>query len=138
MIAAFVLPGFDHRWGWSDVPVPLVLLADAVVLASYLLVFRVQQVNAYAARIVQVEQGQRVIDTGPYALVRHPMYLGMLGFMLATPLALGSYWAVIPALGMLPVLMARTVAEEELLRHDLPGYSAYTRRVPHRLLPRVW
>ncbi len=138
MIAAFVLPGFDHRWGWSDVPVPLVVFADAIVLASYLLVFRVQQVNAYASRIVHVEQGQQVIDTGPYAIVRHPMYLGMLGFMVATPLALGSSWAVIPALGMLPALMARILAEEALLRRDLPGYLAYTERVRHRLLPGIW
>lgn len=138
MIAAFVLPGFDHRWGWSDVPVPLVVFADAIVLASYLLVFRVQQVNAYASRIVHVEQGQQVIDTGPYAIVRHPMYLGMLGFMVATPLALGSYRAVIPALGMLPALMARILAEEALLRRDLPGYLAYTERVRHRLLPGIW
>lgn len=138
MIAAFVLPGFDHRWGWSQVPVPLVVFADAIVLASYLLVFRVQQVNAYASRIVQVEQDQQVIDTGPYAIVRHPMYLGMLGFMLATPLALGSFWAVIPALGMIPALMARILAEEELLRRDLPGYRAYTERVHHRLVPGIW
>lgn len=138
MIAAFVLPGFDHRWDWSQVPVPLVIFADAIVLTSYLLVFRVQQVNAYASRVVQVEQDQLVIDTGPYAIVRHPMYLGMLGFMLATPLALGSFWAVIPALGMIPALMARILAEEELLRRDLPGYLAYTERVHHRLLPGIW
>ncbi len=138
MVAAFVLPGFDHRWGWSQVPVPVVLLADAIVLASYVLVLLAQRVNAYASRIVQVEQGQQVIDTGPYAIVRHPMYLGMLGFMVATPLALGSYWATIPALGILPTLMARIVAEEKLLRRNLPGYIAYTGRVRHRLLPGIW
>lgn len=137
-LAAFVLPGFDHRWGWSDVPAPLVIAADVIVLASYLLVFRVQQVNEYASRIVQVEQGQQIIDSGPYAFVRHPMYLGMLFFLVATPLALGSYWAVIPALGMLPVLMARIRGEEALLRRDLLGYIAYTERVRYRLLPGIW
>lgn len=138
MTAAFILPGLDRRWGWSTVPAAVVLAADALVLASYLLVFRVQQVNAYASRIVRVEEGQQVIDTGPYRIVRHPMYVGMLGFMLATPVALGSWWALIPALGMLPALMARAVAEEEVLRRDLPGYAAYAERVRHRLIPGVW
>jgi len=138
MTAAFVLPGLDHRWGWSTVPTAVVLAADAGVLASYLLIFRVQQVNAYASRTVRVEEGQQVIDSGPYGVVRHPMYAGMLGFMLATPVALGSWWAVLPALGVLPALMARAVAEEEVLRRDLPGYDAYTERVRHRLIPGVW
>jgi len=138
MIAAFVLPGFDHRWGWSQVPIALVVGADVVVLASYLFVFQVQRVNEFASRVVEVEQGHRVVDTGPYAIVRHPMYLGMMWFILATPVALGSYWALIPALGIVPALMARILAEEELLRRDLPGYVAYTGRVHHRLLPGIW
>ncbi|HEX5334411.1 MAG TPA: isoprenylcysteine carboxylmethyltransferase family protein [Propionicimonas sp.] len=138
MIAAFVLPGFDHRWGWSQVPIALVIGADVVVLASYLFVFQVQRVNEFASRVVEVEQGHRVVDTGPYAIVRHPMYLGMMWFILATPVALGSYWALIPALGIVPALMARILAEEELLRRDLPGYVAYTGRVHHRLLPGIW
>jgi protein-S-isoprenylcysteine O-methyltransferase Ste14 len=138
IIAAFVLPGFDRRWGWSQVPPALVILGDVVVLGSYLFVFRVQRVNAFASRVVQVEHGQRVVDTGPYAIVRHPMYLGMMWFLLATPVALGSFWAVIPALGIVPALMARILAEEALLRRDLPGYVAYSERVHHRLLPGIW
>jgi protein-S-isoprenylcysteine O-methyltransferase Ste14 len=138
MIAAFLLPGFDHRWGWSQVPIALVIGADAVVLVSYLFVFWVQSVNEFASRVVEVEQGHRLVDTGPYAIVRHPMYLGMMWFMLATPLALGSYWAVIPALGIVPALMVRILAEEAVLRRDLPGYGAYTERVRHRLLPGIW
>lgn len=138
MIAAFLLPGFDHRWGWSQVPIALVIGADAVVLVSYLFVFWVQKVNEFASRVVEVEEGHRLVDTGPYAIVRHPMYLGMMWFMMATPVALGSYWAVIPALGIVPALMARILAEEVVLRRDLPGYAAYTERVRHRLLPGIW
>jgi len=138
MIAAFLLPGFDHRWGWSQVPIALVIGADAVVLVSYLFVFWVQKVNEFASRVVEVEEGHRLVDTGPYVIVRHPMYLGMMWFMLATPVALGSYWAVIPALGIVPALMARILAEEVVLRRDLPGYAAYTERVRHRLLPGIW
>jgi len=138
MLAAFILPGFDHRFGWSDVPMPLVLAANAVVLASYLIVLRVLHVNEYASRVVEVTDDQQVIDTGPYAMVRHPMYLGVLGMILATPLALGSYWALIPAALIVPALALRSVTEEEVLRRDLPGYEAYTQKVRHRLLPGIW
>jgi len=138
MLLAFILPGFDHRFGWSDVPMPLVLAANAVVLASYLIVLRVLHVNEYASRVVEVTDDQQVIDTGPYAIVRHPMYLGVLGMILATPLALGSYWALIPAALIVPALAVRSITEEEVLRRDLPGYEAYTQKVRHRLLPGIW
>lgn len=138
MLVTFILPGFDHRFGWSDVPMPLVLAANALVLASYLIVLRVLHVNEYASRVVEVTDDQQVIDTGPYAIVRHPMYLGVLGMILATPLALGSYWALIPAALIVPALAVRAVAEEEVLRRDLPGYEAYTQKVRHRLLPGIW
>lgn len=138
MITAFVLPGFDHRWGWSQVPVALVIGADAVVLVSYLFVFWVQRVNEFASRVVEVEPDHRLVDTGPYTIVRHPMYLGVMWFVLATPVALGSYWAVIPAVGIVPALMARILAEERVLHRDLPGYAAYTERIRHRLLPGIW
>lgn len=95
-------------------------------------------VNEYASRVVEVTDDQQVIDTGPYAIVRHPMYLGVLGMILATPLALGSYWALIPAALIVPALALRSVTEEEVLRRDLPGYEAYTQKVRHRLLPGIW
>ena len=89
---AFILPGLDQRWGWSDVPPLIVLGADLVVLAGYGLFILVLRENQYAARTVQVEAGQQVISTGPYAFVRHPMYVGVVLMYVASPLALGSYW----------------------------------------------
>ena len=138
MLATFVVPGFDFRWGWSDVPLVVVIVGDAIVLASYLLVIWVLQVNEFASRVVRVEQSQRVVDTGPYAIIRHPMYLGVMGMILATPLALGSLWALIPAVVIIPVLMARIREEEAVLVRDLPGYADYVRRVRHRLIPGIW
>jgi protein-S-isoprenylcysteine O-methyltransferase Ste14 len=134
----FILPGLDRRFGWSDVPVPVVLAADLVVLLGYGLIVLVFRENQYAARIVRVEQGQQVITTGPYALVRHPMYLGTLLFYLASPLALGSWWALLPALLIIPILVGRIVNEEQVLERDLPGYAEYKQRTRYRLLPGLW
>jgi protein-S-isoprenylcysteine O-methyltransferase Ste14 len=134
----FIIPGLDHRSGWSSVPVPLVLAADAVVFSSYLFVFLVFRENSYASRVIEVEAGQRVIDTGPYALVRHPMYLGVSLMFLATPVALGSYRAV-PVFLLLPVfLLFRIRNEEEVLLRELPGYPDYCRKVRYRLIPGIW
>jgi protein-S-isoprenylcysteine O-methyltransferase Ste14 len=137
-ILAFVLPGLDRRFGWSDVPIPVVLAADLVVLLGYGLIFLVFRENQYASRTVQVEQGQQVITSGPYALVRHPMYLGTLLMYLASPLALGSYWALIPALLIIPILVIRIANEEQVLARELPGYPEYRQRVRRRLLPGIW
>jgi protein-S-isoprenylcysteine O-methyltransferase Ste14 len=134
----FLIPGLDYRYGWSLVPIPLVLAADAVVFLGYLFVFLVFRENSYASRIVEVEAGQRVITTGPYALIRHPMYLGVLLMYLATPLALGSWWAL-PVFLLLPVfLVSRIRNEEEVLTRELPGYAEYCEKVHYRLIPRVW
>jgi protein-S-isoprenylcysteine O-methyltransferase Ste14 len=88
--------------------------------------------------VVEVSEGQKVIDTGPYALVRHPMYLGSAIMYLFSPLALGSAWAVIPALVMVPVLVARIISEEKLLSVELPGYAEYTQKVRYRMFPGIW
>lgn len=138
MVAAYIVPGLDKRWGWSNMAWPIAIAGDVLVLIGYLAVIRVFQVNRFASRVVEVRQAQTVIDTGPYARVRHPMYVGTILMYLASPIALGSYWALIPALLIVPVLMVRIVDEEALLRRDLPGYSAYTERVRYRLLPGVW
>ncbi len=138
MVAAYILPGFDFRWGWSDVSWPVVLAADGLVVLGYLLVIRVFQVNRFASRVVEVRQAQTVIDTGPYAWVRHPMYTGTILMYLASPVALGSYWAILPALLIVPVLVVRILDEEALLHRELPGYTAYTERVRSRLFPGVW
>ncbi len=134
----FILPGFDHRLGWSAVPVGLVIIANLVVLLGYLLIFRVFKENSYASTVIQVEKDQRVITTGLYAVVRHPMYSGLLAMMLFTPLALGSYWALLFAALFIPIVIFRIRKEEEVLQRDLPGYQDYCRRTRYRLIPLLW
>ena len=137
-LVAFTLPGFDRRWGWSDVPPLVVIAADLLVMLGYGMFVLVLRENQYAARTIQVEQGQRVISSGPYALVRHPMYLGVTLMCLASPLALGSYWALLPALLIVPILVARIINEEKVLERDLAGYREYKQITRYRLLPGVW
>jgi protein-S-isoprenylcysteine O-methyltransferase Ste14 len=137
-LAAILLPGLDHRLGWSDIPTSVVLMADALVLVGYAIVVLVFRENQYASRIVQVEVGQHVISTGPYAIVRHPMYVGSLLLFIASPLALGSVWATLCALPIVWTIVRRIRSEEDILRRDLPGYVAYTDKVRYRLVPRVW
>ncbi len=137
-LVIFLLPGFDKRYGWSQVPVWLVLLADLGVVAGYGLYILVLQTNSYASRVIEVEQGQRVISTGPYALVRHPMYSAMILLMSATPLALGSFWAFLPSLGLIPLLAVRAKDEEKLLMKELTGYREYTQKTRYRLFPGLW
>ncbi|MCR4399604.1 MAG: isoprenylcysteine carboxylmethyltransferase family protein [Syntrophomonadaceae bacterium] len=134
----FVVPGFDFRWHWSAVPAAAIVAANVVVFAGYLFIFLVFRENSYAATVIRVEEEQPVISTGPYAIVRHPMYLGLLLVMLFTPLALGSYWALLFALLVIPTLVSRIRKEEEVLRRELPGYAAYCARTRYRLLPLVW
>ena len=134
----FLIPGLDHRFGWSDIPVEAVLAANVLVIVGYALVFLVFKENPFASRVVEVEPDQRVISTGPYALVRHPMYLGTSIMWLATPIALGSYWAL-PVFLFLPiVLVYRIMNEEEVLLRELPGYREYTQTVRYRLIPGIW
>jgi protein-S-isoprenylcysteine O-methyltransferase Ste14 len=137
-IIIFILPGFDKRYGWSNVPVWLVIIADLLIVAAYILYTLVLRANTYASRVIEVEQGQQVITTGPYALVRHPMYLAMILMMVTTPLALGSFWAFVPSLALIPLLAARAKNEEQLLLTDLPGYREYTQKTRYRLIPWVW
>ena len=137
-LLAFVLPGFDYRFGWSNVPLWVVLAAALLVLLGYFMVFWVFRENSYASRVIEVAQGQQVIDTGPYAFVRHPMYAGSIVLYVFSPLALGSWWAMISALPIIPLLIVRILNEEEILLRDLPGYAAYRQKVRFRLLPGVW
>ncbi|HSW30342.1 MAG TPA: isoprenylcysteine carboxylmethyltransferase family protein [Longimicrobiales bacterium] len=137
-LLTFLIPGLDHRFGWSSVPAWLVVLADALVLVGYLIFFLTVRENSFAARTIRVEEGQHVISTGPYAVVRHPMYVGLSLMMLFAPLALGSWWAVIPALTTPPSLMLRIVDEEKAMMAGLPGYAEYAHTVRWRLFPGVW
>jgi protein-S-isoprenylcysteine O-methyltransferase Ste14 len=133
-----LLPGFDRRFGWSDVPVALVIAADVLVFAGYALFFLVLRENSYASRVVEVTEGQKVISSGPYALVRHPMYLGAMTMYVFSPLALGSYVALIPAVLIIPILVARIRNEEQVLAQELPGYTEYMQRTRFRVVPGVW
>ncbi len=132
------IPGLDYRFGWSRVPLWLTILSQLFVFAGYLITLWVMKENSFASRTVQVEEGQRVISTGPYRLVRHPMYFGAVLMLLFTPLALGSWWALPGFLLVIPLIVLRLLNEEEMLRRDLPGYSDYCLRTRSRLLPLLW
>jgi protein-S-isoprenylcysteine O-methyltransferase Ste14 len=135
---SFLLPGIDHRFGWSDVPVWLVLAATAALLIGQAIVVLAFRENHFAARVIEVEDGFQLIETGPYAIVRHPMYVGTLLMIMATPIALGSYWALPFALTIVPTIVLRIRNEEDVLVRDAPGYTRYKERVRYRLVPRVW
>jgi protein-S-isoprenylcysteine O-methyltransferase Ste14 len=137
-LVAFILPGLDVRFGWSKVPPFVSITADVLVFAGYMIFFWVLVTNSFVSRVVEVESNQRVISTGPYALVRHPMYMGVIIMYLASPFALGSYWAVLPAVFVIPLLIARIYNEEQVLVRDLPGYQEYTQKVAFRLIPGLW
>ncbi len=138
LLLSFLLPGLDQRYGWSQMPAWVAVLGDGIVAAGYLMVLWVFKTNTYTSRIIEVEAGQKVISSGPYAIVRHPMYVGAFFTYVFSPLALGSYWAVLPGLMILPVLIFRILHEEQLLLRDLDGYRAYTEKVKYRLLPGIW
>jgi len=138
LLGAFLVPGFDRRWGWSVMPWWVVVAADLLVLLGYGMIFRVFRENQYTSRTVQVEQGQQVITTGPYSVVRHPMYVGVVVFYLASPIALGSWWAFLPAAVIIPILILRIINEEEVLERDLPGYREYKLKTKYRLVPGIW
>ena len=137
-LLAYLLPGFDKRFGWSNVPVWVIVAADILVLLGYGLIVLVFRENRYASRIVEVEQGQNVISSGPYAMIRHPMYLGAILLYVLSPLALGSYWAMIPSILIIPVIVARIWNEESVLVRDLKGYQEYMQKTRYRLIPGLW
>lgn len=137
-IGIFLLPGFDRRYGWSSVPVIVVIAADIIILAGYGLFVRVLKENRYASRTVEVAREQEVVTTGPYAVVRHPMYVAVGIIYILSPLALGSYWAMISALLVIIVLVVRIMNEEKTLLRDLSGYGEYMQQVRYRLIPGIW
>lgn len=137
-LLAFLIPGLDKRFGWTNTPIAAIIIAQVLVLAGYFMVIWVFRENSYASRIIEVQDGQKVIDTGPYALVRHPMYLGVGMLYMLSPLALGSWLAVIPALPLLIVIFLRIRDEEIALARDLPGYTDYMQKVRYRVIPGIW
>lgn len=138
ILGAYLVPGLDHRFGWSSPPVAVVGVALALCLAAYLVILRVFLANRWAGRTVETYEEQRVVSTGPYALVRHPMYAAGTVLYLATPVALGSWWGLVPALGVVPMFVLRIRSEEAVLVRDLPGYEEYRRKVRWRLVPFLW
>ena len=138
LLTMLVIPGFDRRFGWSHMPLLVVVAAHFLELVGFGLFIRVVRENRSASRIIEVESGQRVVSTGPYAVVRHPMYAAIAVMGLATPLALGSWWASIPALLLVGVLAARIENEERLLANELTGYREYMHTTLYRLIPGVW
>jgi protein-S-isoprenylcysteine O-methyltransferase Ste14 len=128
----------DNDFGWSHVPVFVVLLGDLLVAAGLVLVLLVFRVNSFAAATVNVETEQTVISTGPYALVRHPMYSGGLLLFLGVPLALGSWWGLVLFPPILVLIIWRLKNEERYLSNHLPGYRDYCAKVTHRLIPSIW
>ena len=138
LILLLVLPGIDHRLGWSHVPAFVVAVADAVVVLGFATIFMTFKANSHASAIIDVAPDQRVVSTGPYAVVRHPMYLGAALLLLATPFALGSLWAIILAIIAVAALVWRLLEEERYLSQHLPGYDDYRRAMRYRLAPFIW
>jgi protein-S-isoprenylcysteine O-methyltransferase Ste14 len=136
--AMFVVSALDHRFGWSQVPPAVVLVGAVLVAAGLGISMLVVQQNNYAAANITVEEGQEVVSTGLYGLVRHPMYFGALIMMIGTPLALDSYWGLVVLIPGLPILAYRILDEEKMLRRELAAYTDYTQKVHSRLVPYVW
>jgi protein-S-isoprenylcysteine O-methyltransferase Ste14 len=137
-VALLVVSALDHRFGWSDVPVFAVLAGDVLVAVGCYLILLVYRANTYASARIEVEAGQQVISTGPYATVRHPMYASALVYLLGTPIALGSYWGLLGLAAIVPALIWRLIDEERVLALKLPGYREYQDQVRHRLIPFIW
>jgi len=137
-IAGFVVAGLDFRFGWSKMPLTVVMIASVLFLAAYALYAEVMRENAYLSRTIKVEEGQEVVDTGLYGVVRHPMYMATILLFLMIPLVLGSWYALI-IFALYPVIIiVRLKAEEDLLTQELPGYVEYKQKVKHRIIPFIW
>lgn len=137
-IGLLVVSALDRRFGWSRVPFPIVVAGDALTVIGLFLSFNVLKANTFASATIQVTEGQRVVSTGPYAIVRHPMYASGLIYLLGIPIALGSYRGLLVVAAMVPVLVWRLLDEEKLLAKSLPGYVEYQAKVRWRLIPGVF
>ena len=137
-LLAFVLAGLDFRFGLTHVPDWLMVLACALLLVSYALYAEVMRENAFLSRTVEVQENQKVIDTGLYGIVRHPMYAVTLVLFLSMPLVMGSWLSLAALLAYPAIIVARIRDEERVLTQGLPGYAAYTQRVRWRLIPFIW
>jgi protein-S-isoprenylcysteine O-methyltransferase Ste14 len=137
-VAMFIVPGLDHRFAWSLVPSYAVIFGDALIVLGFIFVFFVFKINSFTSGIIAVAAEQKVISTGPYGLVRHPMYLGALIMLVGIPIALGSWWGVLMLVPMTVVIIWRLLDEEIFLARNLPGYAEYRKKVRYRLVPFAW
>jgi protein-S-isoprenylcysteine O-methyltransferase Ste14 len=137
-LGLLLVPALDHRFGWSMVPVPVVIVGNILVAVGFAIVLRVFRENTFTSARIEIAREQRVITTGPYALVRHPMYAGAFLYLLGMPLALGSYWGLLVLVPMTAAVIWRLFDEEDLLARGLPGYADYQRSVRWRLIPGIF
>lgn len=137
-VALIVLPAVDHRLGWSHLSTWFVLLGEVLVAVGWFVIFLVFRENSFASSIIEVDQEQRVVSTGPYRLVRHPMYAGALVFLLGIPLALGSWWGLLAWVPLAAVIIWRLLDEEAYLSRNLRGYADYRAATPYRLIPGIY
>ena len=137
-IGGFIVAGLDFRFGWSHVPLWVVIVAAVILLISYALYAEVMRENAYLSRTIEVQKDQKVVDTGLYGIVRHPMYAVTVWLFLSIPVVLGSWWSLLCFLPYVAVITIRIVNEEKVLENGLAGYSEYKKRVKYRLLPFIW
>ena len=137
-VAGFIVAGMDHRFGWSEMPQAVTAVAAVLFLTAYALYAEVMRENAYLSRTVRVEEGQQVVDTGLYGIVRHPMYMATILLFLMMPLILGSWYALIVFAAYPAIIIVRLKDEEELLTRELPGYAEYKQKVKYRLFPFIW
>jgi len=136
--ALLIIPSFDHRFGWSKVPLYIVILGYFLVVFGFFIIFLVLRENTFAAATIKVFADQKVITTGPYSIVRHPMYAGALIMLLGTPLALGSWWGLLILIPITLLIVLRLLDEEKFLSKNLPGYNEYCQKVRYRLIPLLW
>jgi protein-S-isoprenylcysteine O-methyltransferase Ste14 len=137
-IALFLIPGFDHRFKWSTVPSFLVIVSDLAVASGLLIIFFVFRENTFTSAIVEVAKDQHVVSTGPYAVVRHPMYSGAILLLWFTPFALNSWWALLAVPPLVVVVIFRLLDEERYLIQQLAGYGEYCQMVRWKLIPGIW
>ena len=137
-IAGFAVAGLDFRFGWSKMAAVVVIVASVLFLVAYALYAQVMRENAYLSRTIKVEEGQKVVDTGLYGVVRHPMYMATILLFLMIPLVLGSWYALIVFAFYPAIIIVRLKDEEDLLTRELPGYAEYKQKVKYRIIPFVW
>jgi protein-S-isoprenylcysteine O-methyltransferase Ste14 len=137
-IALLVVPALDHRFHWSEMPLYCVIMGDVLVAIGFYFIFSAYKQNTFASSTVEVAEDQKVISTGPYAIVRHPIYASVLLYLAGTPFALGSFWGFLSLAAMMPFLIWRLYDEESFLAENLSGYAEYQERVPYRLVPHIW